>query len=176
MSRRRSKRGAGIGRPALVSVLALAAVVTFALSAPAEGERLLKVLDAATGRAKAAFTVEIAETLEEQIRGLQGREGIDPDRGMLFVYDEAAPRSFWMKEVSFALDFIFADAEGRIGEIMEDRPPCVGPVLRCPPYRSRAPARYVLELASGQAKARGIKVGDRLELAPPGTESPESRP
>lgn len=166
MSQERSKRGAGIWRMALVSAAALCAVITFALSAPAAGERLLKVLDAATGHPKATFTVEIAETLEEQIRGLQGREGMDADRGMLFVYDEAAPRSFWMKEVSFALDFLFADAEGRINEIMEDRLPCVGPVLRCPPYRSSAPARYVLEVASGQAKVNEIKVGDRLELSP----------
>lgn len=150
----------------LVAATVFGALAALALSAPAAGERQLKVLDASTGRPKTTFTVEIAETLQEQIRGLQGRESLGADRGMLFVYPDAAPRAFWMKEVPIPLDFLFADAKGRITEIMEDRPPCLGPVLRCPSYRSQAPARYVLEVAAGQAKARGIEAGDKLELLP----------
>jgi uncharacterized membrane protein (UPF0127 family) len=150
----------------LIAVTACSALVVFTLSAPAAGEKILKVLDASTGRTKATFTVELAQTLQEQIRGLQGRDSLEASRGMLFTYPDSASRSFWMKEVAIPLDFLFADTKGRITEIMENRPPCLGPVLRCPPYRSQAPAHYVLEILAGQAKAHGIKVGDRFEFAP----------
>jgi hypothetical protein len=129
-------------------------------------ERLLRVFDASTGRPKTTFTVEIALTDEEQIRGLQGRDSLQPGSGMLFLYPEATPQAFWMKDVLMPLDIVFADGQGRITEVLEQLPPCLGPVAHCPSYRSRSPARYVLEISAGQASARGLRLGDRLELAP----------
>jgi uncharacterized membrane protein (UPF0127 family) len=151
---------------ALAAAFGLAAFGLTALSASASGELLLKVLDASTGQTKAAFTVELARSISEQMRGLQGRDGIEPDRGMLFTYPSERPLSFWMKEVSFPLDILFADSQGRIKEVLENLPPCVGPVLRCPSYRSSSPASYALEIAGGRAQALGIKVGDRIEPTP----------
>ncbi|MFQ6672607.1 MAG: DUF192 domain-containing protein [Candidatus Tectimicrobiota bacterium] len=152
-------------RPTMV-LAGLAFVGLAAAQVAGAGERLLRVLDATTGRPKVTFTVELAQTFEEQVRGLQGRPGLSPDSGMLFLYPDAAPRSFWMKDVGFPLDLVFADGQGRITEVLEHLPPCVGPVVRCPSYRTGSPARYVLELAAGQAAAHGLRLGDRLELVP----------
>ncbi|MDV2496151.1 MAG: DUF192 domain-containing protein [bacterium] len=150
----------------LVACLSLAAAAVSALGAEPPGERLLRILDASTGRPKVTLRVEVARTFTEKVRGLQGRDGLEPGRGMLFLYPKAAPRSFWMKGVAFPIDLVFADGEGLITEVLEDLPPCAGPVVRCPSYRSGSPARYALELAAGQADAHGLGPGDRLELAP----------
>lgn len=159
-------RRVSLGRLLIWALLAAVALCLPASELVSAEERLLRVFDASTGRPKTTFTVEIALTVEEQIRGLQGRDSLQPGSGMLFLYPKAAPRAFWMKDVLMPLDIVFADGQGRITEVLEQLPPCLGPVAHCPSYRSRSPARYVLEISAGQASARGLRLGDRLELAP----------
>jgi len=51
------------------------------------------------------YTVEIADTSEEQKKGLQDREYLPQDSGMLFVYDKPQDKvEFWMKDTTIALD------------------------------------------------------------------------
>ncbi len=159
-------RRVSLGRLLIWALLAAVALCLPARELVSAEERLLRVFDASTGRPKTTFTVEIALTDEEQIRGLQGRDSLQPGSGMLFLYPEATPQAFWMKDVLMPLDIVFADGQGRITEVLEQLPPCLGPVAHCPSYRSRSPARYVLEISAGQASARGLRLGDRLELAP----------
>ncbi len=159
-------RRVSLGRLLIWALLAAVALCLPASELVSAEERLLRVFDASTGRPKTTFTVEIALTDEEQIRGLQGRDSLQPGSGMLFLYPEATPQAFWMKDVLMPLDIVFADGQGRITEVLEQLPPCLGPVAHCPSYRSRSPARYVLEISAGQASARGLRLGDRLELAP----------
>ena len=159
-------RRVSLGRLLIWALLAAVALCLPASELVSAEERLLRVFDASTGRPKTTFTVEIALTDEEQIRGLQGRDSLQPGSGMLFLYPEATPQAFWMKDVLMPLDIVFADGQGRITEVLEQLPPCLGLVAHCPSYRSRSPARYVLEISAGQASARGLRLGDRLELAP----------
>lgn len=159
-------RRVSLGRLLIWALLAAVALCLLASEPVSAEERLLRVFDASTGQPKTTFTVEIALTVEEQIRGLQGRDSLQPGSGMLFLYPEATPQAFWMKDVLMPLDIVFADGQGRITEVLEQLPPCLGPVAHCPSYRSRSPARYVLEISAGQASARGLRLGDRLELAP----------
>ena len=44
-----------------------------------------------------SIEVEVADELHERQRGLMFRKTMDADHGMLFVYSEPEPRSFWMK-------------------------------------------------------------------------------
>ena len=154
-------------RIALVAGLAAGVLALSATEAAAPQERILRLLDASTGRTKATIMVELALSLGEQTRGLQGRLGLEPGRGMLFPYARAAPRAFWMKDVAFPIDLIYADGRGRVTEVLRKLPPCLGPAVSCPTYPSRYPAQYVLELAAGQADALNIRLDDRLELSPP---------
>jgi hypothetical protein len=111
----------------------------------------------------ARFAVEIADEPDEWRRGLMERPALAPDAGMLFIFPDAAPRAFWMLNTLIRLDMLFADADGRILNIQENVPPCLPP-RRCPTYRSVAPAKYVLEIAGGRARALGIRAGDRLHF------------
>ena len=108
---------------------------------------------------------ELALTPDEQAMGLMFRSHLPPDRGMLFVGDRAAPRSFWMYQCLVPLDIVWLDGARRIVEIVRDAPPCRDPdPQRCPSYGGTANSVYVLELAAGQANAQGLKLGDWLDF------------
>jgi uncharacterized membrane protein (UPF0127 family) len=69
-----------------------------------------------------------------------------------------------MMNTMIHLDIIFADSDGRILNIAVNAPPCAAP-RRCPTYRSIAPARYVLEIPGGRARALGVQPGDYLRFS-----------
>ncbi|BDG04926.1 DUF192 domain-containing protein [Anaeromyxobacter oryzae] len=116
------------------------------------------VLTTAAG-ARHAVAVEVARTPESRTRGLMYREKLDPDAGMLFVFDESEPHGFWMKNTLIPLDMIFIDDTGRIVGIVENAEP------RTLTTRDvGAPSRYVLEVNGGWAKAHGIARGDMVRF------------
>ncbi len=86
-----------------------------------------------------ALRVELADTVERQIRGLMYRTSLAPDCGMLFVFDDDQPRSFWMKNTLIALDIIFLNADKQVISMHRDVPPCRRDP--CPSYESGIPAR-----------------------------------
>lgn len=107
------------------------------------------------------FKVEIADDDSERERGLMFREHLDADAGMLFLFPDEQPRSFWMKNCRIGLDILYFDASWKLVGQALSTPPCsMGD--RCPSYPSGAPARYVLELNAGTAMAMGVQLGDQL--------------
>ena len=107
--------------------------------------------------------LELAVTAEEQARGYMGRAEISDREGMLFLYAEDRRSSFWMKNCLVPLDIIWLDADGGVVEVAANRPPCPeeGP---CPNVTPNGVARYVLELAAGQAAAHEVRPGRRVAL------------
>jgi hypothetical protein len=110
-----------------------------------------------TTRGPAAFKVEIADSDAEREQGLMYRTTLAPDAGMLFVWDRAAPRAFWMHNTYIPLDIIYIGANGRIISIAANAQP-----FDETPIPSRGDARAVLELAGGRAAQLGIDLGDRV--------------
>ncbi len=108
------------------------------------------------------FAVEIADEPDEQIRGMMFRRELATDRGMLFTYLQAAPQAYWMKNCYIPLDILYFDGQARFINGHYDTPPCQS--AQCPSYPSERPARYVLELVGGVAKAMGLAPGDTLTL------------
>ncbi len=108
------------------------------------------------------FSVEIARTPEEKQKGLMFRESLSDDSGMLFVFENDAPRTFWMKNTLITLDMIFIDESMKIVEIKADVPPCEEDP--CPTYTSK-PAKYVLEINGGVAEQNKIVVNSSAVLS-----------
>lgn len=106
------------------------------------------------------YTIEIAEDDASRAHGLMDRTSMDDDHGMLFIFQNDAPRAFWMKNTKIPLDMIFVDADLKVVSVTHGAEPCV--TERCPGYTSGAPARYVLELNAGQAAKLGLTSGDEL--------------
>lgn len=106
-----------------------------------------------------------------------GRTSLPSGTGMLFVFPEEAPRTFWMKNTLIPLDMLFISGDGHINSIAHDVRPCTGDP--CPFRESAQDSRYVLEIAGGEADQRGIATGDVLDVRRLGlsdTEAPRSNP
>ncbi|MFL6247978.1 MAG: DUF192 domain-containing protein [Thermoanaerobaculia bacterium] len=109
-----------------------------------------------------AVSVEIVADDELRAQGLMFRDHLDPSAGMLFFFPAVGEYPFWMKNTRIPLDMIWIDAGRRIAAIKSDVPPCR--TEDCPSYPPNAQAQYVLEIAGGEAKRHGLKVGDQLRF------------
>ena len=109
------------------------------------------------------YQAEIATTPEQQEMGLMHRTHMDDDKGMLFIYSKAADMSFWMKNTKIPLDILFFDEAGALVAQHRNVPPCTADP--CATYPSGKPARYVLELNGGQARAINLAEGAPLKRA-----------
>lgn len=106
------------------------------------------------------YSVELAEDDASRAQGLMNRTEMAADHGMLFVFQDDAPRAFWMKNTKIPLDMLFFDEQRRLVSVQRDVPPCLADP--CRGYSSGAPARYVLELNAGQATKLDLHPGDEL--------------
>ena len=111
------------------------------------------------------FQVEIADDDAERARGLMFRDAMAADHGMLFIHDRQEPQAYWMKNTRIPLDILYFDRDRRLVSQQRDVPPCSAGD-RCPPYPSRAPAQYVLELNASQAARLGLQDGALLTFGP----------
>lgn len=112
------------------------------------------------------LTIEVARTKAERIRGLAGRKALGPDRGMLFVYPNPKPRSFWMKGMRMSIDLIWIAGQEVIGVAVKLTPPRPGDKVIT--VTSPGPVDLVLEVEAGWVRAKGIRPGARLTLEPAG--------
>ena len=112
------------------------------------------------------ITVEIADTENTRFKGLSGKDKIDENTGMLFVFDgSAAIRTFWMKDMKFPLDFIWIN-DNKIIQIDKgiQIPQANTPDANLPTYTSKEPVNYVLEVNAGYTDKNNIKVGDSVQI------------
>lgn len=108
------------------------------------------------------FSVEIAKTRISQARGLMFRRNLPRDSGMLFIFDDEAPRSFWMKNTFIPLDMIFFNKNKEVVSIAKNVQPCTEE--ECPKIRPAKKAKYVLELNANIADQINLKIGDKLHF------------
>ena len=106
--------------------------------------------------------VELALTPEQQSRGLQYRESLELNKGMLFVFEELSQVNFWMKNTLIPLDMIWLDQRKEIIYIQKNAPPCFQE--NCPTYGPALSCRYVLEVDAGWADANNVGIGDRVKF------------
>ena len=140
---------------------ALALMINVTLAQQASGDPMILPVDevplvAMTAEGERRFTIEIAETTEQQARGLMFREEMDNDHGMLFAFAVTRPASFWMRNTPMPLDLIFIGEDGRVVSVERGEPfslDAIGP---------QDPVRFVLEIRAGIAEETGIEPGTRM--------------
>ena len=103
------------------------------------------------------LTVEIAATPETRATGLMNRFSLQPDHGMLFVFDESARHCMWMKNTLIPLSVAFIDARGDIVNIADMQP--LDETTHC----AARPVPYALEMNQGWFKQRGISAGMQIK-------------
>jgi uncharacterized membrane protein (UPF0127 family) len=105
--------------------------------------------------------LEVARTQEQQQMGLMYRSALPANRGMLFIFPNAQPVKFWMKNVPVALDMVFLH-KGVVQYIQTSAPPCNREP--CATYGPDVLIDQVIELRSGQAKELGLQTGNQVKI------------
>ena len=95
----------------------------------------------------------VAEGPLLRMRGLLGRSGLPDDEGIL-LRPASSIHMFFMR---FAIDAVFLSRDLTVLKVVSD----LGPWRMA----SRRRAHSVLELPAGACARRGVREGDRLELA-----------
>ena len=99
------------------------------------------------------YNVEVARTEEEKVKGLQEKESLGEDEGMLFVYDEPQEIAFWMKDTAIPLDIVFIDEDGEVISVQQGQP-------YDETLLEEDGVMYVLEVNQNS----GIQPGDELDI------------
>jgi len=106
------------------------------------------------------WNIEVAESLNDRAKGLSGREKLNPETGMLFVFSKDDLHGIWMKEMNFNIDIIWLDQNFKVVGLKEMAMPESFPKAFYP----EAPSRYVLEIGAGEAIDAGLKIGSLLKI------------
>ncbi len=86
----------------------------------------------------------IADSQMEQNEGLMNVSKLPADRGMLFIFKEQKPRSFWMANTPLPLDILFLNSDKKIIRIHHSAQP-----YSEKRFPSGKPAQYVVETNGG---------------------------
>ncbi len=106
------------------------------------------------------FSAAVAASASKQRIGLSSYDSLDTFEAMLFVFDRAEKRTFWMKGMSFPIDIIWIN-DGVIVDITHNlQPPSHGIDIKT--ARSAKPASLVLEIRGGASLQHNISIGDRV--------------
>ena len=117
------------------------------------------------------FFLEIAADNARRTRGLGGRELIEEDGGMLFVFPRPRVLGFVMRDCLVPIDIAFLDQFGTVVAThempIEPREPGESDGAyerRLTTYSSNAAAQFAIELRAGKLRELGIERGDTIEL------------
>jgi uncharacterized protein len=105
------------------------------------------------------FQVDVADTPAKREVGLQYRQNLAADRGMIFLFPSESHHSFWMKNTPIPLDMIFISSDQKIVGIVEQAIPFSTDSRSVP-----ASSQFVLEINGGLAGRYGVKVGDSIKF------------
>ena len=103
------------------------------------------------------FDIYLATSFDQQRRGLMFVREMPTMTGMLFVYEDTAIHSMWMKNTYISLDLVFARKDGSVSSVIHDAQP-----LSLTSRPSIEPVNYVLELNGGTA--RRLRIGNKSRM------------
>jgi len=102
--------------------------------------------------------VEVADEDTERRRGLMFRSYVPDSVGMLFVFEEERPHSFWMKNTAIPLAIAFIAADSTITDIKWMKPHDETS------HHPSKPILYAIEANQGWFMKHGIKPGVKVKL------------
>lgn len=107
----------------------------------------------------------VADSEAERTQGLGKVESLSAGQGMLFIFPQTTPATFWMKDVEYPIDIIWI----RDGEVigLESAVPPELPATPLAEYKHYSPGQpitWVMELPAGEAEHLGITIGTSVIL------------
>jgi len=107
------------------------------------------------------FNVWLATTYERREQGLMFVKHLNPNEGMLFVFEAVEPQAFWMKNTLIPLDILYINSDYKIIRVAENAQP-----FSLEPIESFGPIKWVLELPGGSCARLKIKPGASVHIKP----------
>ncbi len=103
--------------------------------------------------------IAIADEQMERNQGLMDVRTMGENEGMLFIFDNEQPLSFWMANTPLSLDIMYVAADSTIVRIYPDTTPFSETSLP-----SGDPALFVVETNAGYALEHGISEGMKVRF------------
>lgn len=110
------------------------------------------------------LTAKIAATDASRELGLMSRTNLSDSEGMIFIFPQPRPVTFWMKDTPTPLSIAYIGASGRILEIYDMKPFDETTI----PSASYSIV-YALEVAKGWFVKHGVLPGDSITGLPSAT-------
>jgi uncharacterized protein len=148
--------GTPLDRGRAFRVLATAAFLAASLAARAD----VTFKSASVKVGAHPLRVEIAASDPQRMQGLMYRKKLGRDDGMLFIFDEPAYQSMWMKNTLIPLSVAFIDGEGRILNVLDMEPQTLET------HTSAGPAVYAIETNKGWFEDNRVKPGEKVTGLP----------
>ncbi|MET0341058.1 MAG: DUF192 domain-containing protein [Polyangiales bacterium] len=122
-------------------------------------------------RAPLTVKAEVASTDVQRQMGLMWRTQMADDEGMIFLFEQEQPLSFWMRNTVLSLDLVFIDADWKVVGVVERATPFTDDPRGVPGL-----SQYVLEVNAGYAAKHGIGAGTEVRYYAPGVKPPALTP
>jgi uncharacterized membrane protein (UPF0127 family) len=103
-----------------------------------------------------SIRAQLAITPIQRQVGLMHRREMPSHEGMLFVFDEASPQCFWMRNTLIPLSIAFLADDGTVVNLADMKPQSDDS------HCSARPVRFALEMNQGWFAKRGVKPGTRI--------------
>jgi uncharacterized protein len=117
------------------------------------------------------YKMELAADNQSRVRGLSGRDSLEPGSGMLFAFGDVQQRFFVMRDCYFDIDIAYLDAMGKVislhamtVELREEGESDSTYELRLRKYPSFYGAAYAVEVIGGTWKRIGLEAGMTIEF------------
>jgi uncharacterized membrane protein (UPF0127 family) len=151
-------------------LIVLLALVSVMLGACVPNEAVSNDVETITINGQ-TFFLEIAATNDKRFKGLSGREQIEADGGMIFVFSRPRVLNFVMRDCLVPIDIAFLDQFGTVVAThempIEPREPGESDQAyesRLTSFSSNAAAMFALEFKAGKIRELGLERGDKVEL------------
>lgn len=108
--------------------------------------------------------LKVAYSKKAQEQGLMWVRELDDNSGMIFVYDQAKPLAFWMKNTLLPLSIAFVGPDGKISVIYDMYPEPNKEDKDLAIYPSRTPTKYAIEAPLGWFSIHNIKKNAYIKI------------
>src|SRR5918995_762715 len=109
------------------------------------------------------LNADVPITNELISKGLAVKNQLKENEAMLFIFEESAKHSFWMKDMKFPIDIIWLDSARKVVHIERNLQPCAS-VFICTGYRPSADSQYVLETVAGFAQRHNVNIRSDIDF------------
>ena len=112
-----------------------------------------------------SIQVEVVTSANEKAKGLGNRFSLPEGMGMLFRYNRAGERTFWMKGMYFPIDIVWINSGTVVHIEKKVPPPRSGTSDRSLPVYGRGiKADMVLEVPAGYTTKKAISEGSTIQM------------